>query len=73
MKRHIAVLVVTGVLLVGPAGSASALNREPGSPQQSFRASVIKAVKQLKNVFRISTADYPTLPKPCTPGEPGCP
>lgn len=74
MKQRIATLIVTGVLLAGPTTSAFALSREANSPRQHFRERFVKAVKQVKNLLRVTpTEDFPLPPKPCTPGTAGCP
>ena len=63
MKRRIAALIVTGVLLVGTP--AFAADRNTGSLYQQANQLLLKVVKELKAVFRIAAAEeLPTPPRP---------
>lgn len=71
MKRRFAVLLITGVLLVGQAAPLRAATRDTESARHEVRAFFVKAVKQVKKILTIIPADeYPTPPKPCTPSCP---
>ena len=70
MKRRIAVLIVTGVFLVGSANPAVAASRD-SSARTVVREFVAKAVKEIKSILRLEPAEeFPTPPNPC---QTGCP
>ena len=69
-SRRFAALVLTVVLLAGHSAPAFASSRDTASRERSLRQLVVKVVKQLRDVFKISAQDDPTPPKPC---QTGCP
>jgi hypothetical protein len=65
MRRRFAILLITGVVLVGAVSPASAANRDSVSSKQPVREFFLKAVKQVKNILHLAPAeDYPLPPRP---------
>lgn len=73
MKRRLAALLLVATLLAGQSGPALAAGPFTASRHQTFYEFVDKIFKHVRSVFKITAQDEPTIPKPCTPGTPGCP
>ena len=69
MRRRFTAVVLTIFLFAGHSSAALAATRVSSARAQAVPTFVVKAVKYLKEIFKITTqddVDTPIPPRPCT-------